>query len=85
MFLIQVKVYENLWDFTTLTRQLVNGFPNGRHVKHPYGADSFKSLKNKHAQSSYIDFSFLIQLNNKLSVKLMFVLGHYELEKVYWG
>lgn len=68
-----------------LTWQLVNGFPNGRHVKHPYGADSFKSLKNKHAQSSYIDFSFLIQLNNKLSVKLMFVLGHYELEKVYWG
>lgn len=68
-----------------LTWQLENGFPNGRHVKHPYGADSFKSLKNKHAQSSYIDFSFLIQLNNKLSVKLMFVLGHYELEKVYWG
>lgn len=44
-----------------LTWQLVNGFPNGRHVKHPYGADSFKSLKNKHAQSSYIDFTFLIQ------------------------
>lgn len=63
-----------------LTWQLVNGFPNGRHVKHPYGTDSLNH-KNKHARTSFINLTFLIQLNNKSSVKIMFVLGHYEFER----
>lgn len=37
--------------------------------------------KNKHVRASFINLTFLIQLNNKSSVKIMFVLGHYELER----